>query len=200
MGKIKSAIEIALERTESIKSDKSGIEERELRQEGKKLASTFLQDPESVNVDKAIKSYGKEKGNMLKEGFVEVLLSHIQLPAGRENGDTLEKLQKAFQAVSPGLLGGERKISSMFQQLKGFLDKFISDLAQVEKAIKTQYAPKLKQKEQELSRRMGQEVRLDPMQDPEFLSFYKQNMGKLKEQYQQALDNAKEELRKMVLQ
>jgi hypothetical protein len=198
MGKIKSAIEIALERTESIKGDKSGIEERELRQKGKKLASGYLQDLESVDVDKALKAFGKGKIAKVKEGFVEVLLSYIQLPSGRENGGKLEPVQKAFQMLSPGMLGTERKIVSIFQQLKGFLDQFKDDLSQLEKAIKTQYAPKLRQKEQELAKRLGQEVKLDPMQDLEFVAFYKQNLGKLKEQYQQALDKVKEDLRGMV--
>ena len=68
----------------------------------------------------------------------------------------------------------------------------------IEKSLKAQYGPKLRQKEQELARRLGQEVKLDPMQDPEFVAFFKQNVGKLKEQYQQALDNAKEDLKAMI--
>ena len=45
MGKIKSALELALERTESIKGDRSSIDQFEAKQRGKKLANAFLENP-----------------------------------------------------------------------------------------------------------------------------------------------------------
>ncbi len=41
---------------------------------------------------------------------------------------------------------------------------------------------------------MGQDVRLDPMADPEFSAFYKKNVDGLKQQYASTLDQAKEDL------
>ena len=45
MGRIKSALEIALERTESVKTDKASIGHFEAKQQGKRLANAFLEDP-----------------------------------------------------------------------------------------------------------------------------------------------------------
>jgi len=42
MGKIKSALEIALERTESVKSDKGSIEQFELKQKAKNWPTDSL--------------------------------------------------------------------------------------------------------------------------------------------------------------
>ncbi|MCL2270275.1 MAG: hypothetical protein FWC24_02920, partial [Treponema sp.] len=56
-----------------------------------------------------------------------------------------------------------------------------------------QYAPKLRQKEEEISRRMGREVRLDPFQDPEFVAFYNQNLNALKANYQAIVDQVRNE-------
>ena len=42
MGVIKSALEIALEKTEKVKGDKSSINQFEARQRGKKLANSFM--------------------------------------------------------------------------------------------------------------------------------------------------------------
>jgi hypothetical protein len=58
--------------------------------------------------------------------------------------------------------------------------------------ITQQYAPKLRQKEEELARRTGRPVTLDPFQDPEFVAFYNQNMSVLKERYQAAIDQVRE--------
>ena len=45
-----------------------------------------------------------------------------------------------------------------------------------------------------MAARMGQDVRIDPMSDPEFAAFYKQNVSAARAQYQAALDKAKEDL------
>ena len=45
MALIKSALELALEKTKDMKVDPAAIEAAELRQEGKKAAGLFLDDP-----------------------------------------------------------------------------------------------------------------------------------------------------------
>ena len=67
-------------------------------------------------------------------------------------------------------------------------------MKRVEQAIRSQWAPKLKEKERQMAARMGQDVRMDPMADPEFAAFYKQNVEALRTNYSDALDRAKQEL------
>jgi hypothetical protein len=85
----------------------------------------------------------------------------------------------------------------MFKQLVQFFDRYIEESAQYEQAIRQQYAPKLRQKEEELSRRFGREVRIDPFQDPEFIAFYNQHMNALKGNYESVIKQAKDEARRM---
>jgi hypothetical protein len=73
------------------------------------------------------------------------------------------------------------------------LARYLDESAQYEEAIRRQYEPKLRQKEEELARRYGRAVQLDPLQDPEFVAFYNQNMNALKGQYQTAVDQVREE-------
>jgi hypothetical protein len=73
----------------------------------------------------------------------------------------------------------------------------LQEAANYEQALRQQYAPKLRQKEEEVSRRVGREVRLDPMQDPEFVAFYNQHMSALKKNYENVVEQAKEEARRM---
>jgi hypothetical protein len=187
MGKIKSALEIALERTESVKSDKGSIDQFEARRQGKKIANEFLEDP-SRSLEEAIKKAPKEQRESLKQGIFEVLLSQITLPLTRDD-------EKRVQAVGKGLgaVISNGRFSAQYKQFTQILSRYLDEADQYDKAIRRQYEPKLRAKEEELSRRYGRQVQLDPFQDPEFVAFYNQNMNALKGNYQVAVDQIREE-------
>ena len=81
MAMIKSALEIALERSKDIKMDEAALEANALRIEGKKAAGRYLDDPESGSLAEKLAQYSKEKRNPVREGMFEVLASQIQLPS-----------------------------------------------------------------------------------------------------------------------
>ena len=72
MGQIKSALEIALERTESVKGDKASINHFEAKQRGKKLANEFLvsggAQGKEVNLGEALKKPPKKKRKISGRG------------------------------------------------------------------------------------------------------------------------------------
>jgi hypothetical protein len=191
MGRIKSALEIALERTSGIKGDKAGIEQFEAKQRGKKLANDYLEDPQKSIADE-LKRCPKDCQESFKQGLFEALLSQISLPAVKEDNKRIETAAKGLQAVI-----SDSRYPALLKQLGQILAQFMDETAQYAEAIKRQYAPKLRQKEEELSRRIGREVRIDPFQDPEFAAFYNQNMNALKSNYQAAIDQFREEARQM---
>jgi len=170
MARIKSALELALERTESVKSDKESIELYELKREGKKLASAFLETPDEKKLEESVKKYPKDKQEALRQGMFDVLLSQIRLPAHQEDITKQEAVGKAIQ-----FLVNDRRFGQMYGQLVQAFQRYLSEVEQFDQAIRRQYAPKLRQKEEELSRRLGRAVQLDPFQDPEFVNFYNQN-------------------------
>lgn len=192
MARIKSAIEIALERTESVKGDKAGVELFEAKREGKKLAGIFLESPSENPLEGALKKLPKDKLSAARRGALEVLLSQISLPYAKEDLARLETVGAGLSTVL-----GDRKFSSLYQQLQQALERYLQDLDQYDKAIRQQYAPKLRQKEEELARRTGRRVQLDPMQDPEFVAFYNQNMGNLKERYQGAIEQVRDQAQQL---
>ncbi|MCX7025092.1 MAG: hypothetical protein NT080_10785 [Spirochaetes bacterium] len=195
MAQIKSALELALERTKDLKPNLASIETNELRQEGKRLAGEFLRNPETVDLAKAIRTCAKDRVGRIREGAFEVLATRIQLPLSRntDTEGTFQILARGFSALNTALLG-EKRIEAMFQQIAEFMKRYAEDIATMDASIRKQYEPKLKRKEQEYAARTGQAVRIDPMSDPEFVAFYQQNAGQVKTQYQAALDRAKEEL------
>jgi len=190
MGVIKTALEIALEKTEQVKGDKSSIGLFETKQRGKKLANAFLSG--ELDLAGEIKSVSAEERESLKQGIFDVLITQIALPAGKDDEKRIEKAGKGIQAVI-----GTNEFSEMYKQLVQVFGRYLEEAAHYEQAISQQYAPKLRQKEEELSRRMGREVRIDPFQDPEFVAFYNQHMTALKSNYEAVIEQAKAEARRM---
>ncbi|MDR2479961.1 MAG: hypothetical protein LBD48_11705 [Treponema sp.] len=191
MGRIKSSLEIALERTESVQSDKGSIAQFEAKQQGKRLASAFLADPQN-KLEEELKRVPTDSLGSLKQGIFDVLVSQVTLPAGRDDEPRLEAAGRGLQAVIK-----DSHFSVMYKQLLQAVSQYLDETAQYEQAIRQQYAPKLRQKEEELSRRMGREVRIDPFQDPEFIGFYNQNMNALKASYQSAVDQIRDEAKRL---
>ena len=200
MGRIKSALEIALERTETVKSDKASIGQFDAKQRGKKLANAYLAEggvpsgtlPVGSSIAEEIKKTPADQRESLKQGIFDVLVSQISLPLIKEDEKRIEAAGKGLQAVI-----SDSRFAALYKQLTQALSQYLKEAAQYDEAIRRQYAPKLRQKEEELSRRMGREVRIDPFQDPEFAGFYNQNMNALKDNYQAAVDQVKEEARRM---
>ena len=191
MGRIKSALEIALERTETVKSDKISIEQFETKQRGKRLANAFLEDPKK-SLDEELKKTPKEQRESLKQGIFDVLIAQINLPVTKEDEKRIEVVGRGLQAVI-----NNSRFAAVYKQLAQALSQYLGEAANYDQAIRQQYAPKLRQKEEELSRRIGREVRIDPFQDPEFIGFYNQNMHTLKRNYQAAVDQVREEARRL---
>ncbi|MDR2374918.1 MAG: hypothetical protein LBD96_00600 [Treponema sp.] len=190
MGRIKSAVEIALERTESVKGDKDSIGQFEARQQGKKIANEFLGDP-SRSLEETIKKTPREQRESLRQGIFEVLLSQITLPLTKDDGQRIQAVGKGLGAVI-----SDGHFSGRYKQFTQIISRYLDEADQYDKAIRRQYEPKLRAKEEELSRRYGRQVQLDPFQDPEFVSFYNQNMNALRENYQTAVEQIRQEARR----
>jgi hypothetical protein len=191
MGRIKSALEIALERTESVKSDKASIDQFEAKQRGKRLANAFLADPKQ-SLEAELKKTPAEYRESLRQGIFEVLIARLALPLVKEDLPHIEAACRGLQTII-----NDSRFAQMSKQLYQLLSQYLDEAAQYDQAIRQQYAPKLRQKEEELSRRMGREVRIDPFQDPEFAGFYNQNINALKANYQAAVNQAREEAKRI---
>jgi hypothetical protein len=199
MAHIRTAVEIAMERTQGVKSDRTGAEREEAKRAGRVLAAKSLDSPGETDVRKELAAFKKPLDAAAREGAAEAFLSRIQLPRDKAS-------VPAFDAVASGLAaaarspGGDKRAAAIVKELSGFFSRYLEDVSRVEEGLKRQYAPKLKQKEEELARRTGQDVRIDLRRDPEFIALVSKAMGQVKGQYQDALDRAKEELKALVLE
>ena len=192
MGEIKSALELALERTEGIKGDKETLQKHQAEEDGKKAASQFLQNPEESDLGKFVKQYSGEYREIVRAGIMSVLLANVILPATAENSSRLKIVEKGLSAVA----GNKRQVGYIIQQIEQFFTQYLDNREQVTQRLSKQYEPRLRQKEEELAKQFGSQVKIDMKQDPEYLQTLRQTLSRLEEQYQEALAQAKDELRK----
>lgn len=200
MALIKSALELALEKTKDVKLDDAALEANRIKTEGRKAGGAYLASPEETDLQAAIKAAKPEFREVFRKAVFEVLSAQIQLPSGPYDEGKFHVLAKGFAtlaSMSPDpatSAGNAKKTAALVQNIAAFAAKYVEEVKRVEQAIRTQWAPKLKEKERQLAARMGQEVRLDPMSDPEFSAYYKQNFEALRSNYSQALEGAKSDL------
>ena len=196
MAEIKSALEIALAKTQDIQGDKETLKSNELKNDGKKLASAFLDSASKVDegeVTSKLKSFSSSERKSFSEGFSSVMLANLTLPLADTYSDKLSLLEKGLQAV----LKERKQVAYVFQQVSQFFEQYLQAREQIEAGVKEQYEPKLREKEGLLEQQMGAKVHLTHEQDPEFLALLSKNYSRLDEQYNQALQQVKDQLKQL---
>lgn len=192
MARIKSALEIALENTRDIEANKEALEARQYNTEGRRLVSRFLGEPET-DLAGELKKFEGKKLQWVREGLVQALLQNLVLPVDELALKSGRRVREGFY----GVISDARKLTRLMSQLEQFLNEYLAERKRVQAALEQQYAPRLRQKEQELSKQMGSPIRIDPLQDPEFVQLLKQNLVLLEDRYVRVLEEVKTELRRM---
>ena len=189
---IKSSLEIALERTKDVQADPENLLASGFITAGKKLVPQFLNDPEFSLARKVREHSGKER-NWVSEGVFEALSSNLALPSD-EYG--LKRNRRAMEGFS-AILRDQRRLRIMSQQLEQFFTEYFQERQQLKQNVDRQYGPRLQQKEEELARRTGSRVRIDPATDPEYVQLLRQQMALLEDRYGNVLQQVKQELSSM---
>jgi hypothetical protein len=192
MGIIKSSWEVAMERTADIKGDKSSVHANEMKKTGKRIASDYIyaDKPDISDFQKAIGDYSGEDKQLIQRGAFEVFLSYISLPQDENYGTALDLAQKGLEVLT----GNKKDVAAILDQVRQFFSQYLQHRDQLTEQMKQQYEPQLRRKQQELSRQYGSEIEFKPEQDPEFNQALRKNMQQLEAQYQQALNQVKEQL------
>jgi len=193
MSLIKSAWEIALEKTEHIQVDEQKIAKNAKRQEGRKLAADFLHNFD-VTFEQTKKKLGMFKGEEKKqviEGIVMAFLDNVSLP---RNNQYKQEFAKVIQLST---LIGSKEVEQLTQQLLQFFEQYLAQQKQLTERLKQQYQPKLEQKQAQLAQQYGDDFVLKAEQDPEFIKMLDENLKQLDAQYGQVVTNAKDQIKQM---
>ncbi|AHC13746.1 DUF6657 family protein [Salinispira pacifica] len=190
MGYIKSALELALERTEDIKADSSSLKAREHREAGMRLMAELEKGNED-EVEKELKQFGKDERKEVLSGLMDSVLARITLPSTDQSLDDISIIAGALKFLFPG----NKAMEGVPEQLREFYQNYLQDKERLLDALKERFADHLKQKEEQMARQTGQRMSIRPEMDPEFNKALQANLEHLDGQYQQVIDNVRRELK-----
>lgn len=186
MARIKSAIEVAMERTADIEGDTEGMRKEELILCGRKIGAALINQEEGCNPQGELSRYSEEERVTVQEGVLKTISMNLKLPDTNEDLMHLDQIEKAL-----GKLGSKEDIAPLFRQVKDAFSQYLQQKDHTEKTLKTRYEPQLRQKERMVTQQTGQNVRLTFESDPEFMAYLREELRNLKRQYEGALEQAR---------
>ncbi|MFP4301993.1 MAG: DUF6657 family protein [Spirochaetaceae bacterium] len=192
MGEIKSAVELALERTKDIKGDPEALARHEAKNEGKKLLARINEEPK-LNVRKAIKEFPKEKRDWVREGLFEVLLTSINLPTEEVDLQRLGPIERGLK----GVIDDEHNVSYLMEQVRNLFKQYLENKQQIIESLRSQYQGRVREREEQLAQQYGRQMKLDVSSDPEYQNAVQHHLGQLKSQYEQVVTQVRDQLRSM---
>ncbi|MDI9428755.1 MAG: hypothetical protein QM434_02565, partial [Spirochaetota bacterium] len=196
MAIIKSAWELALEKTEGLQIDSEKIKSELTIKEGRQIAAALLNDIDVTKEETAERynAFSGEKKRLIKEGMALTLLSNLTLPRNTLFKDTFSKVLDLGLIIADG----NEQVKEILGQLEGFFTQYLENQDDLIERLKTQFEPHLKQKEAQLRAQYGPNFTLRPEQDAEFMKILDQQLSKLDDQYTQILTQAKEQINELL--
>jgi len=192
MAEIKSALELALERTKDIKSDPESLRRHQAKDDGKRLYARIQEDPQ-FDLTGALKQVERDRRTWVREGLFSVARSNLTLP---QNEADVEKITTIERVLSE-LVRDTSTLTELMKQVRQFFQQYLEDRNQLTEELRRQYEPRMKQKEQQMAQQYGRQVNLDPATDPEFSRVLQDHIGQLDSQYRGALQQVDEHLQTM---
>ena len=190
MGRIKSAWEIALEKTADLHVDTEKIAHNNTVKKGSQIAGSYLN-----NIDYTIEDFSKifdaEKDKKtLVEGIKNIVLLNVKLPSDELFEQKIAKLKDICKKVQPD---SEALVDIMDQMIE-FFKQYQTHQEQLIQQMKDQFAPQLQQKETQMRAQYGPDFHLNPEDDKDFMTLVHDNLKKLDDQYNGALDGVKKNI------
>lgn len=193
MGEIKSALELALERTADIKGDRESLHRHESRTEGKRLFAR-LREEADLDIKKAIDAAPKDRRAWIREGLLESAWANFSLPQAETDVERLDLLERVFGSLTRD----RRGVSDVIRQVREVFQQYLDDRRQITEQLRRQFEPRLRQREQQLAQQYGRPVQLDPASDPEFAKVLQDQMVRLDQQYRGGLGQARQFIEQML--
>ncbi len=183
MARIKSAWEIALEKTQDIVVDEAKLRTDGLLKEGMALAGGYLN-----NTDQAIDaiaskfaSYKGEDASLVRQGMVGTVLSNISLPSDDLYQMRFERTCDLVNVIT----GGDMQAMGLMRQIGDFLKQYTDAKAAFVDRMKAQI-------------QQAMENNPEGVSSAQYSQLISQNLKKMDAQYGEALENTKESLKKIL--
>lgn len=192
MGEIKSALEIALEKTAHIEGDKSSADNRERKNDGKRLANEFLETGEAEKLSSAMASFPAETRPLVLQGALSILLSAVKLPINDSDVEKTIRVGLGLETLVPA-----QGIAPLFGQVEQIFKQYLTEWAQTKLAVEQQFMPKLRAKQEEMARLYGQTVPMELNQDPEYGATVSRAKRNLDQKFEAVIDEVRSRVREL---
>lgn len=191
MGRIKSAWEIALEKTEQIEVDEVRVRHNTHISEIKYILGSYLTNEERKD-DELKEKLSQYKRDEIKEAGETIILNSLFLP--QEAKDNSEKETRVETLLSIALENNEEAIS-LLRSIFNHTNQYPKHKEELISKLKEQLEPMLKQKEERMRAQYGEAIHLTIESDKEAMETVKNYTERLFNQYQETLDEAKNQLK-----
>ena len=183
MARIKSAWEIALEKTQDIEIDEMKYRTDTLTKEGMALAGGYLNNTDQKLDVVAAKyaSYNKEDLPLVRSGMVNTILSNVSLPSDDIYQMRFERTCDLVNLVT----GGDPQADGLMHQIGDFFKQYLE--------AKTAFVERMKAQIQQ-----AMESNPEGVNSAQYSQIISQNLKKMESQYSDALENTKDSLRQIL--
>ncbi len=183
MARIKSAWEIALEKTQDIEIDETKYRTDKLTKEGMALAGGYLNNTDRKLDSVAAKyaSFSQEDLPLVKSGMVSTILANVNLPSDDIYQMRFERTCNLVNLVT----GNDARADGLMRQIGDFFKQFLE--------AKTAFVERMKAQIQQ-----AMENSPEGVNTAQYSQIVSQNLKKMESQYSDALENTKAALREIL--
>lgn len=194
MAKIKSAWEIALEKTEAIEVDREKLRKEENIRKAKALAGSYLNYDEEMTAQKLANDW-KETAKLegAADGIRQVVMQNLTLPSEQVLNDRYERLGTLLSLITTNPQAME-----LMNQISSFCKQYPEHQKQLVDQLKERFQPMLQEKAAKLRQQYGQDVPLSAENDQEFVKLANSQLEALRKQYEEGLAQAKAQLEALI--
>ena len=183
MARIKSAWEIALEKTQDIEIDETKYRTDRLTKEGMALAGGYLNNTDQKLDVVAAKyaSYNRDDLALVRSGMVSTILSNVNLPSDDIYEMRFERTCDLVNLVT----GNDAQADGLMRQIGDFFKQYLE--------AKTAFVDRMKAQIQQ-----AMENSPEGVNTAQYSQIISQNLKKMEGQYSDALENTKAALREIL--
>ena len=195
MGKIRSAWEIALEKSEQIVVDEERIRHNADIDAIRRKAGAYLLSEEDKE-EETRKELEKYDGKTLKEALAQTILNSLSLPLTEDNisAKKEERLSFLLSLALPSSPEAQNFLSDILRHTS----QYPAHKKQMLEQLKSQFQPMLQEKEERMREQYGEAPHLTFENDKECREMANKYLERLRDQYQGTLDDAKNQLKELL--
>ena len=187
MSRIKSALELALERSSQVEADPSRVIAYELRKMGKRMVAD-VRAGEKIDIKNKLKQYQEGELPAIKEGIGEALLQYISLPADHDDCNKYQAAIQCAQAIAPNF----RKAEQVLQELRRFAKQYLDQRHAIVSSLRAHFEKFAQEQMAQLSKTMGTDLHIDVSTLPEFQTELRKAMASHDDHYLPVFNQLKE--------